>query len=111
MSTHKWMLLYVFLSWAPVWQLLKPVRPKATNNLAVLSLYNEGLTEAITLLYSLFDGGDASAAMAFNSDPLIHNLATLLEIKSDYGQQAKVDLLARATGWMGDGVRPESFKV
>jgi hypothetical protein len=67
--------------------------------------------KGIALLSSLFDSETGSAATSFNSDPLIHNMATLLEVKSDYGHQAKVDFLQRAATWTGDGVNAESFKV
>lgn len=98
------------LSWS--WLLLIfALRSQVINNLAVTLLYQARLNEALALLTTALAD---QPRLAYHSEPILFNLATLQELRTEQATGAKVRVLrelARSQGAGGQGIRSGCLKL
>ncbi|KAK4698537.1 trafficking protein particle complex subunit 12, partial [Phenoliferia sp. Uapishka_3] len=93
-----------------IWRKETDVWLKAINNLAVVLLFSEKLDEAIALLQTLVLPSPTSTAPI--EEPIIFNLATLKELRTDMAMAEKVALLRTVVERDGgEALRGSCFKL
>ncbi|CAG7847735.1 SubName: Full=Uncharacterized protein {ECO:0000313/EMBL:CCA67893.1} [Serendipita indica DSM 11827] len=78
------------------------------NNLAVALLNLGKLSEGIAVLEDIFV---QSPSMAVVAEPLIFNLATMYELRSNTAMDRKTAMLSKVALWSGDGLRHAVLKL
>ncbi|KAG0234072.1 hypothetical protein BGW42_006938 [Actinomortierella wolfii] len=87
---------------------VEPENLAVSNNLAVCELYMGMLNEAIPRLQGLMFAYPTSAGI---SEPLVFNLATLYELRSDGSLSQKQQLMLEVSKWVGDQFNTSMFKL
>ncbi|KAG0201372.1 hypothetical protein BGX33_010352 [Mortierella sp. NVP41] len=80
----------------------------ATNNLAVCELYAGQLNEAIPRLEKLMFAYPTSAG---TSEPLVFNMATLYELRTEGSFRKKQQVMVEVSKWAGDQFNVAMFKI
>ncbi|KAI1307686.1 hypothetical protein EDD11_004388 [Mortierella claussenii] len=86
----------------------EPENLAATNNLAVCELYAGQLNEAIPRLERLMFAYPTSAG---TSEPLVFNMATLYELRTEGSLHKKQQMLVDVSKWAGDQFNVGVFKM
>lgn len=120
-KANNFILKHAFLGdWEKVTDLLKTRQADLTsqenhvqkaidaNNLSVALLNQGKLNEAITVLEAAFRN---TPSIAVAAEPLIFNLATMYELKSNTAMERKIGLLLQVSQWAGDGTRHTVLKL
>ncbi|KAF9163584.1 hypothetical protein DFQ26_002340 [Actinomortierella ambigua] len=87
---------------------VEPENLAVSNNLAVCELYMGMLNESIPRLQGLMFAYPTSAGI---SEPLVFNLATLYELRSDGSFNQKQQLMLEVAKWTGDQFNTSMFKL
>ncbi|GJJ77951.1 trafficking protein particle complex subunit 12 [Entomortierella parvispora] len=87
---------------------LEPENLVATNNLAVCELYAGQLNEAIPRIEKLMFAYPTSAG---TSEPLVFNMATLHELRTEGSLKKKQQMLVEVSQWAGDQFNVGVFKI
>ncbi|KAI7828760.1 hypothetical protein BC939DRAFT_394095 [Gamsiella multidivaricata] len=85
----------------------EPENLAATNNLAVCELYAGQLNESIPRLERLMFAYPTSAG---TSEPLVFNMATLYELRTEGSQRKKQQMMVEVSKWAGDQFNVGMFK-
>ncbi|RUS20237.1 hypothetical protein BC937DRAFT_95611 [Endogone sp. FLAS-F59071] len=80
----------------------------AANNLAVCELYLGNLNGAISTLQNLLTAHPTTAGTC---EPLLFNLCTLFELRSENAQERKIALMRDVGRWAGDAFGVECLKI
>ncbi|KAF8936547.1 hypothetical protein BGZ58_004042 [Dissophora ornata] len=86
----------------------EPENLAATNNLVVCELYAGQLNEAIPRLERLMFAYPTSAG---TSEPLVFNMATLYELRTEGSLQKKQQMMVEVSKWAGDQFNVSMFKM
>ncbi|KAF8971608.1 Trafficking protein particle complex subunit 12 [Entomortierella lignicola] len=86
----------------------EPENLAATNNLVVCELYAGQLNEAIPRLERLMFAYPTSAGA---SEPLVFNMATLYELRTEGALRKKQQMMVEVCKWAGDQFNVSVFKV
>jgi len=81
---------------------------QATNNLAVCELYAGQLNDAIPRIEKLMFAYPTSAG---TSEPLVFNMATLYELRTEGSLKKKQQMLVEVSQWAGDQFNVGVFKL
>lgn len=81
---------------------------QATNNLAVCELYAGQLNEAIPRVEKLMFAYPTSAG---TSEPLVFNMATLYELRTEGSFRKKQQAMLEVSKWAGDQFNVAMFKI
>ncbi|KAH7047176.1 hypothetical protein BKA57DRAFT_395382 [Linnemannia elongata] len=86
----------------------EPENLAATNNLAVCELYAGQLNEAIPRVEKLMFAYPTSAG---TSEPLVFNMATLYELRTEGSFRKKQQVMVEVSKWAGDQFNVAMFKI
>ncbi|KAG0327201.1 Trafficking protein particle complex subunit 12 [Dissophora globulifera] len=86
----------------------EPENLAASNNLAVVELYAGQLNEAIPRMERLMFAYPTSAGA---SEPLVFNMATLYELRTEGSLRKKQQMMAEVCKWAGDQFNVSMFKI
>ncbi|KAG0274190.1 Trafficking protein particle complex subunit 12 [Linnemannia exigua] len=86
----------------------EPENLAATNNLAVCELYAGQLNEAIPRVEKLMFAYPTSAG---TSEPLVFNMATLYELRTEGSFRKKQQVMVEVSKWAGDQFNVSMFKI
>ncbi|KAF9134295.1 Trafficking protein particle complex subunit 12 [Mortierella sp. 14UC] len=86
----------------------EPENLAATNNLAVCELYAGQLNEAIPRIEKLMFAYPTSAG---TSEPLVFNMATLYELRTEGSFRKKQQVMVEVSKWAGDQFNVSMFKI
>ncbi|KAF9155188.1 Trafficking protein particle complex subunit 12 [Linnemannia schmuckeri] len=86
----------------------EPENLAATNNLAVCELYAGQLNEAIPRVEKLMFAYPTSAG---TSEPLVFNMATLYELRTEGSFRKKQQVMMEVSKWAGDQFNVAMFKI
>ncbi|KAG0046539.1 Trafficking protein particle complex subunit 12 [Gryganskiella cystojenkinii] len=86
----------------------EPENLVATNNLAVCDLYAGQLNEAIPRIEKLMFAYPTSAG---TSEPLVFNMATLHELRTEGSMRKKQLMMVEVSKWAGDQFNISMFKI
>ncbi|KAG0348311.1 Trafficking protein particle complex subunit 12 [Podila humilis] len=86
----------------------EPENMTATNNLAVCELYAGQLDGSISRLEKLMFSYPTSAGA---SEPLVFNMATLYELRTEGSMRRKHEMMLEVSKWAGDQFNVSMFKI
>ncbi|KAF9431170.1 Trafficking protein particle complex subunit 12 [Podila epigama] len=86
----------------------EPENLAASNNLAVCELYSGQLDGAITRLEGMMVAYPTSAG---TSEPLVFNMATLFELRTEGSMRRKQQMMLDVSKWAGDQFNVNMFKL